>query len=151
MDGICTKHYEKSVFCFLLYITISPQDVIYALSKVDPSKACGPDSVSPQLIKEAANKLSSISTFFKVMLPGANSEKSNPPCLYIQEHPCIKNYFFRRLYVSGIFFPKTSKLVQPLPIFKHRLSPNIQKTPIYYSVGNIRGQVLHTRLILECS
>ena len=38
-----------------------------------------------------------------------------------------------------------------LPIFKHRLSTNIQKPPTYYSVGNRRGQVLHARLRLECS
>ena len=47
--------------------------------------------------------------------------------------------------------PENVKTSPTLPIFKRRLSPNIQKPPIYYSVGNRRGQVLHTRLRLECS
>ena len=46
-------------------IHITPQDVIDALSKVDPSKACGPDLVSPRLLKEASHELSvPLSTFF---------------------------------------------------------------------------------------
>ena len=47
--------------------------------------------------------------------------------------------------------PENVKSSQTLPIFKHRISPNMQKPPIYYSVGNRLGQILHSRLRLECS
>ena len=50
-------------------IHITPQDVIDALSKVDPSKACGPDLISPRLLKEALHELSvPLSTFFNLLL-----------------------------------------------------------------------------------
>ena len=50
-------------------IHITPQDVIDALSKVDPSKACGPDLISPRLLKEASHELSvPLSTFFNFLL-----------------------------------------------------------------------------------
>ena len=47
--------------------------------------------------------------------------------------------------------PINIRLSPTLPIFKSRLSTNMQKPPIYYYVGNRRGQVLHARLRLECS
>ena len=45
-------------------ITITPQDVQDALSLLDPSKASGPDMVSPRLLKEGIHELSiPLSTF----------------------------------------------------------------------------------------
>ena len=38
-----------------------------------------------------------------------------------------------------------------LSIFKHRLNLNMQTPPVYYSVGCRLGQILHSRLRLECS
>ena len=47
--------------------------------------------------------------------------------------------------------PINIRLCPTLPIFKRRLSTNMQKPPTYYSVVNRRGQVLHASLRLECS
>ncbi len=50
-------------------ITITPQDVQDALSLLDPSKASGPDMVSPRLLKEGMHELSTpLSTFFNKLL-----------------------------------------------------------------------------------
>ena len=47
------------IFC------ISETDILYALSNINSSKACGPDLVSSGVLKEAAKELSmSLSNFF---------------------------------------------------------------------------------------
>jgi hypothetical protein len=46
-------------------INITQQDVLDSLSLIDPSKACGPDLVSPKLLREAAPVLASaLAAFF---------------------------------------------------------------------------------------
>ncbi len=46
-------------------IAISPGDVLDALKLIDPTKACGPDLVSPRLLREAAHALSTpLATYF---------------------------------------------------------------------------------------
>ena len=50
-------------------LNISPQDVIDAISVMDSSKACGPDLISPRLLKEGANQLAiPLSTFYNTLL-----------------------------------------------------------------------------------
>ncbi len=46
-------------------IDISPLDVLDAIKLIDPTKACGPDLVSPRLLREAAQELSTpLAIFF---------------------------------------------------------------------------------------
>ena len=47
--------------------------------------------------------------------------------------------------------PEDVKSSPTLSIFKHRISLNMQKPPVYYSAGSRLGQILHSRLRLECS
>ncbi len=50
-------------------IAISPTDVIDAISHINPTKASGPDLISPRLIYEAKDELSlPLSTFFSSLI-----------------------------------------------------------------------------------
>ena len=50
-------------------IQILPQDIIDSLSIIDPSKASGPDTLSPRLLKDAAHILSTpLSIFFNKLI-----------------------------------------------------------------------------------
>ncbi|WAR30424.1 hypothetical protein MAR_032966 [Mya arenaria] len=49
-----TLPHERNATPDLSDVVISPQDVLDAITSIDPSKACGPDLVSPRLIREGA-------------------------------------------------------------------------------------------------
>ena len=50
-------------------ITITPLDVLDSISSIDPSKACGPDLISPKLLREAAPVIASpLATFFNKLI-----------------------------------------------------------------------------------
>ena len=64
---------QPAIFPSLSEIIISSQDVKDAISLIDPSKASGPDLVSPNLLKKGVNELSGpLSKFFTRLL--LNSE-----------------------------------------------------------------------------
>ncbi len=67
---------------------ITPQDVRDAISNIDPSKSCGPDLISPRLLREGSEVLSQpLSTYFNKLIAAA-------------------------------YFPSTWKLANVVPIFK---------------------------------
>ena len=82
-------------------ITISPQDVKYAITILDVSKACGSDLISPRLLKEGINELSS------------------PP----------SSYFSNSVKCSK--FPDQWKKANVKPIFKKLIHLNPQITDQY--------------------
>ena len=53
--------------------------------------------------------------------------------------------------VYTVRLPEETKQAPSVASFKHRLNRDLNKPPIYFNAGTRRGQILHTRLRLECS
>ncbi|XP_045210645.2 uncharacterized protein LOC123562055 [Mercenaria mercenaria] len=93
--------------CSLQDISISVQDVIDSINSIDPGKACGPDLVSPRLIREGSNVL------------------AEP----------LSIYFTKLLQQS--FFPSSWKLANVTPIFKKSdpSKPNYRPVSLLSCIG----------------
>ncbi len=60
-----TKHHPYSISTIFL----TPQDVRGAISNIDPSKASGPDLISPRLLREGSEVLSHpLTTYFNKLI-----------------------------------------------------------------------------------
>ncbi len=58
-------------------IHISPTDICDAISSIDPSKACGPEPISPRLLREGINELSSpLSIIFNILMNSSHFPSS---------------------------------------------------------------------------
>lgn len=100
-------------------IVISEQDVKDAISQVDPSKACGPDLISPRLLREGSDILA--------------------------KHLSI---FFTKL-VSSSAFPTTWKVANVTPIFKKgdpSTPSNYRPVSLLSCIGKLMERCIHTKL-----
>ena len=65
------------------------------------------------------------------------------------------NLYFNSFFPSTIrawnSLPEETKQAPSIASFKHRLNRDLNKPPIYFNAGTRIGQILHTRLRLECS
>ena len=65
------------------------------------------------------------------------------------------NLYFNSLFPSTIqalySLPEETKQAPSIASFKHCLNRDLYKPPIYFKAGTRKGQILHTRLRLECS
>ena len=69
MTQIIPYHLHKIANHSLSNIFISPQDVIDAIHSMNPSKASGPDLLSPRLLREGCNELAQpLSNYFNCLL-----------------------------------------------------------------------------------
>ncbi len=97
-------------------IVISPSDVRDAISFIDPSKACGPDTISPRLLREAAQELSEpLATYFNIL-------------------------------INSSHFPSSWKLANVIPIFKKAdpTSPqNYRPISLLSCIGKLMERCVH--------
>ena len=61
------------------------------------------------------------------------------------------NSFFPSTIRAWNSLPEDTKQSPSISFFKFRLNRDINKPPKYYSTGTRMGQILHTRIRLECS
>ena len=65
------------------------------------------------------------------------------------------NLYFNSFFPSTIrawnSLPEETKQAPSIAYFKHRLNRDLNRPPIYFNAGTRNGQILHTRLRLECS
>ena len=100
-------------------INISPQDVQDAISTVDPSKACGPDLISPKLLREGSNELA---------LP--------------------LSIYFNKL-ICNSYFPSQWKLANVTPIYKKSdpsKPQNYRPISLLSCLGKIMERCIHKYL-----
>ena len=61
------------------------------------------------------------------------------------------NSFFPSTIRAWNSLPEDTKQSPPISSFKFRLKRDMNKPPKYYNTGSRMGQILHTRIRLECS
>ena len=115
-DPPLTPHLTHST---LSEITITPQDVKDAIALIDPSKASGPDLISPRLLKAGVNEL----------------------CIPLSK------YFNKLLTCST--FPSAWKLANVSPIFKKSdpsLPSNYRPISLLSCIGKLMERCIHKYL-----
>lgn len=119
-------------------INITQQDVLDSLSLIDPSKACGPDLVSPKLLREAAPVLASpLAAFFNKLIRSSSFptpwklanvtpifKKSDPTrpenyrpisllsCIGKLMERCVHKYLYNHLVTNNLLTPHQSGFIR---------------------------------------